>query len=285
MNVARGIRRVTAGVTTTLVLSSALHAQYTVGVVRLVAEPARVTMKAGETVPLKVIAYDSAGRVVTDAALRVGGPREAVRYADGQLTALRAGSWKVTATAFTGRGIAAATVEVPVTISWPTLTKLEIAAADTSKPYVGTVLAHGVKGSHADGTARPGLTAIWRSSDPAVASVDRFGNMTANRAGAVTISAEAEGQSAVTRYTVMASPVARIDASIRETSVNTGDVVHLVAVAKRANGTPGAGREGGLELHLHARRHDGRARAAPGSSTAHRTARRSSPPTRRATSR
>ena len=202
------------------------------------AEPARVTMKAGETVPLKVTAYDSAGRVVTDAGLRVGGPREAVRYADGRLTALRAGSYKVTATAFTGRGIAAATVEVPVTISWPNLTKLDIVAADTAKPYIGTVLAHTVKGAHADGSPRPGLTATWRSSDATVASVDRFGNVTANRAGAVVISAEAEGQTSSVRYTVTASPVARIEASIRETSVNTGDVVHLTAVAKRANGTP-----------------------------------------------
>ena len=238
MNVARCIRRVTVGVSTTLSLATALQAQYTVGVVRLVAEPARVTMKAGETVPLKVTAYDSAGRVVTDAGLRVGGPREAVRYADGRLTALRAGSYKVTATAFTGRGISAATVEIPVTISWPTLTKLDIVAADTSKPYIGTVLAHTVKGAHADGSPRPGLTATWRSSDATIASVDRFGNVTANRAGAVLISAESEGQTSSVRYTVMASPVARIEASIRETSVNTGDVVHLMAVAKRANGTP-----------------------------------------------
>ena len=82
MNVARCIRRVTAVLTTTLAVSSGLHGQYTVGVARLVAEPARVTMKAGETVSLKITAYDSAGKVMADAPLRVGGPRESVRYAD-----------------------------------------------------------------------------------------------------------------------------------------------------------------------------------------------------------
>jgi hypothetical protein len=236
MNVARCIRIVTAVVTTTFALSSGLQAQYTAGVVRLVAEPARVTMKAGERVALKVTAYDSAGRVVADAPVRVGGPRESVRYADGQLTALRAGSFKVVATAFLGRGIAAVTVEVPVTVSWPALTKLELAATEPGRLYVGTMLAHGVKGSHADGSPRVGLTATWRSSDPSVATVDRFGNVTGVRGGAATISAEAEGLSAQQSYTVVASPVARIETNIKETTVNTGDVVHLMAVPRRANG-------------------------------------------------
>ena len=92
MNVVRCIRRVTAAVTTALALSSGLHAQYSTGVVKLVAEPASVTMKAGESVPIRITAYDSAGKVVADAPLRVGGPRESVRYADGRLTALRAGA-------------------------------------------------------------------------------------------------------------------------------------------------------------------------------------------------
>lgn len=236
MNVARCIRVVTATLSTTLALSSGLHAQYTAGVARLVAEPARVTMKAGESVALKVTAFDSAGKVIADAPVRIGGPRESVRYADGRLTALRAGSVSVVATAFTGRGIGAVTVEIPVTISWPALTKLEIVATDASRLYVGTMLPHAVKGSHADGSVRPGLASTWRSSDPAIATVDRFGNVTGVKAGAVTITAEAEGMTAQQRYTVAGSPVARIESSIRETSISTGDVVHLNAVARRANG-------------------------------------------------
>ena len=236
MNVVRCIGRVTAAVVATMALSSGLHAQYTAGVARLVAEPARVTMRAGETVPLKITAYDSAGKVVADAPLRVGGPRESVRFADGQLTALRAGSFKVTATAFAGRGIASVALEIPVTVSWPTLTTITIAAAENGKLYTGTMLAHVAKGAHADGTARPGLSASWRTSDAAIATVDRFGNVTGVKPGAVTISATAEGVTAEKRYTVAASPVARIETGIRETTVNTGDVVHLMATPRRANG-------------------------------------------------
>ncbi len=236
MNVVRCIRLATAAVVTTLALSPTLHAQYSAGVVKLVAEPARMTMKAGESVALTVTAYDSAGKVVADAPVRVSGPREAVRYSDGRLTALRAGSYKVVASAFTGRGIAAATIEIPVSISWPTLTKLEI-VAQAGRLYTGTMLGHSVKGSHADGSPRPGLTATWRSSDPTVATADRYGNVTALKPGIVTISATAEGVTTTIRDTVVSSPVARIETNIKETSVNTGDVVHLMAVARRANGT------------------------------------------------
>ena len=235
MNVAHCIRIATAAAAATLALPQGLRAQYTAGVVKVVAEPARITMKAGESVALKVTAYDSAGKVVADAPLRVSGPREAVRYADGRLTALRAGSYTVVASSFTGRGITAVTAEIPVTISWPTLTKLEIVAG-AGRLYTGTMLAHSVKGSHADGSPRPGLAASWRSSDPAVATVDRFGNVTAIKPGTVTVSAAAEGVTTQVRYTIVPSPVARIETSIKETSINTGDVVHLTAVARRANG-------------------------------------------------
>ena len=235
MNVARHLRFVTAAIAATLLHAPGAQAQYTAGVVKLVAEPARVTMKAGESITLKVTAYDAQGKPIADAPLRVGGPRGAVQYADGTLRALKAGSYTVVASAFTGRGIDAVTLDIPVTISWPTLTKLDI-VAEAGRLYAGTVIAHSVKGSHADGSPRPGLTATWRTSDPTVATVDRFGNVTGIRAGAATIAAEAEGVTAQVRYVVAASPVARIEATIKETSVNTGDVVHLTAVARRGSG-------------------------------------------------
>ena len=235
MNVARHIRFVTAAVAATMMFASGAHGQYTAGVVKLVAEPARVTMKAGESVALKVTAFDKDGKVVTDAPLRVGGPRGAVQYSDGRLKALKAGSYTVVASAFNGRGIDAVTLDIPVQISWPALTKLEI-VAEAGRLYTGTMLAHTVKGAHADGSPRPGISPNWRTSDASVATVDRFGNVTAIKPGAATISAESEGVSALMRYVVAASPVARIDATIKETSVNTGDVVHLTAVPRRANG-------------------------------------------------
>ena len=235
MNVARSLRFVTTAIVMASALSTALPAQYAQGVVKIVAEPSRLTLKAGETVPLKVTALDKDGKEVADAMVRVGGPRGAVQYADGKLTALKAGSFTVVASAFLGRGIEAITLDIPVIVSWPALATIEL-TGEAARLYTGTMLAHTAKGAHADGSPRVGLTVTWRTSDASVATVDRFGNVTALKPGAVSISAEAEGVSAQKRYTVVASPVARIEATIKETSVSTGDVVHLAAAAKRANG-------------------------------------------------
>ena len=97
----------------------------------------------------------------------------------------------------------------PVVATWPVIGKIEI-VPEPGRLYVGTMLAHTVKAVHDDGSPRPGVTATWRSSDPSVATVDRFGNVTALKSGAVTISAETEGVSAQQRYTVAPSPVASI---------------------------------------------------------------------------
>lgn len=207
-----------------------------VPVAKLVAEPAKVTLKAGETVALKVRAFDAQGKEIANPALRVTGPRLALTIGDGNVTGLRAGSYTVVATAFDLTRGETATVEIPILITWPALAKIEI-SAEPGRLAPGVVIAHSVKGSHADGSPRYPLTVTWRSSAPTVASVDRFGNVTGLKPGAVTISAEAEGITAQKQYTLAANPVASIELGIKESSISTGDVVHLAATAKRSNGT------------------------------------------------
>jgi hypothetical protein len=95
---------------------------------------------------------------------------------------------------------------------------------------------HTARGWHEDSTERSGLAVTWRSSNPAVARVDRFGNVTGLATGSVAISAEADGVRATRQYTVSANPVASIELGMTETSIRTGDVVPLKATARRANG-------------------------------------------------
>ncbi|MDQ6828729.1 MAG: Ig-like domain-containing protein, partial [Gemmatimonadota bacterium] len=181
-------------------------------VAKLVAEPTSLTMKAGESVPFKVTAYDAAGNVITDAFVRVGGPRMAIQFGDGMAKAVTAGIFIATATAMGARD--PIILEIPVNVTWPTLTKMEI-VPEPGRLYTGIMLAHAAKGYHADNSERHGVAATWRSSDPAVASVDRFGNVTGNKAGTVTISAEAEGIVAKKSYTIATNPVAGIEMGIK----------------------------------------------------------------------
>ncbi|MEW5916241.1 MAG: Ig-like domain-containing protein, partial [Gemmatimonadota bacterium] len=217
--------------------AGALAAQSPTPVTRVVAEPARITLKAGDSVVVKLTAYDAQGNVVANARYGINAPFNAVAVSGTTLRGLKAGSYTAVALAQSDQNTPPVTVQIPVLVTWPALTKIEI-TPEAGRLYTGVMLAHTAKGAHADGSVRPSLTAVWRSSDPAVASVDRFGNVTANKPGTVTISAEAEGVTAQIRHSVAANPVNAIDLGISETTVRTGDVVKLVATAKRANGSP-----------------------------------------------
>jgi hypothetical protein len=205
-------------------------------VAKLVAEPASISVRTGESVDLKITAYDAAGKPIPDAFVRVNVPRGAGTYVDGKLTGFRAGTFTATAVAAGAPGAAPVTIEIPVTIAWPALAKLEI-TTEPGRLYTGVTLAHRATGTHADGTERSGLVAQWRSSDPSVATVDRFGNVTALKAGAVTITATADNVSATKAHTVAANPVASIELAIPETALRTGDVLKLAGTTKRADGT------------------------------------------------
>lgn len=204
-------------------------------VAKLVAEPARITVKAGESTPLKVTAYDAQGNAIPNARVFVNGPLMAVSVGEGTIKGLKAGSFTAVAVAQGAPNAPPVTLEIPVLITWPALAKVEI-VPEPGRLFVGVMLAHTARGAHADGSVRPSLTVTWRSSDAAVATVDRFGNVTALKPGNVTISAEAEGVSAQQRYSIAPNPVTNLEQGITETTVRTGDVVRLAATARRANG-------------------------------------------------
>ena len=64
-------------------------------------------------------------------------------------------------------------LEIPVTTTWPALGKLEVVPAP-GELYVGVTQAHATKGYLMNGTERPDLKPTWRSSNPDIATVDRF---------------------------------------------------------------------------------------------------------------
>ncbi len=209
--------------------------------VRIVATPASLTIKAMETVPLKVAGYDAQGNV-TNYPLQVVGPRNVVFYnqQDGTVRVTQAGNYTVTVTAG-GRGVvqtgrAPVTLEIPVKVSWPALTRIAI-EVEPGRLYTDVKMAHTAHGFHADSSERVPMTFTWKSSNPEVATVDKFGGVSGIKPGSVTITAAADNISASVKYTVAANPVKTVELGITESTIRTGDVIHLNATARRADGS------------------------------------------------
>ena len=222
-----------------LVLPGAAAAQEAAKpVTRLVVQPATIEMAAGETVPVTITAYDAQGGVVAEPPLRVSGARSGLALSRDGVKGLRAGTYEIVVTTVPADStVKPVSLTVPVTVKWPAIRRVEL-TADSGRLYTGVTLAHRARALHPDSTERPSADVAfrWRSSNPAVASVDRYGYVTANRPGTVTITAEAEGASAELRHTVVANPVTSLAIQLAETTVRTGDVVHLKASAQRASG-------------------------------------------------
>ena len=204
------------------------------GALRLVAEPAVVEVPVGRSTPLSVRVVDASGQVI-DLAVRFAAPRSAVRVRDGRVQGLQAGSFQIVATAALESG-SSATVEpltIPVTVAWPPIARLSVHAA-SNRIFVGTTVTHSADAYHADGSRRPGPEISWASSAPEVASVDRWGTLTAHSAGSVTLTATFEAGSATRSYSVEPYPADELILEGNVETARTGDVLHFRALGSAA---------------------------------------------------
>ena len=89
----------------------------------------------------------------------------------------------------------------------------------------------------AEGNPLAGRVVTWSSSNPAIASVDATGLVTAHAAGPVTISATSEGKTGTAAITVSSVAVASVEVTPAATTIEAnGDTVRLTAVARDADG-------------------------------------------------
>lgn len=232
----------TAAVIACCLLASSLSAQQPappVPIARLVAEPASLELVVGQTVPVKLTAYDAGGHEIPSPAVRVSAPRSALRISATGVTALAAGEFEVVVSAMQAAEGKPLTLSIPARVSWPPVQRL-VLEAEPGRLYTGVTLGVRARGYHADGTERPApaLPVEWRSSNTAVATVDRFGGLTALRPGNVTLTARAAGVEASLRQAVAPNPVRSLSIDLEQSSIRTGEVVHLAATARSATGRP-----------------------------------------------
>jgi hypothetical protein len=204
------------------------------------AEPAELRLVAGQTVPFRVVALDANGNLV-NAALRVTAPRSgdgALQIRDGSVTGQTAGASEIVATVILPPNATAEPpqLRIPVIIAWPEVARVDVNAG-TVKLYSGTTLRHRATAFHADGSERPRPEIRWSSSDASVASVDRFGNVTGHRAGAVTITAGIDGRDGSIRHTVAPFNGTAVAIRASTATARVGDVITLDARVTAADGS------------------------------------------------
>ena len=204
-------------------------------VAKLVASPAQVTTQAGKATPFEVKAYNAAGVEIKNFTMRVQGGGRNLTVGDNTLTARQAGNFEIAITA-PGANNQAVTITIPVLVTWPPLSRLEIVPAE-GRLYANTTLTNRLRGWHADSSERSGVSGTWKSSNVAVATVDRFGNVSGVRAGTATVTATVDGVAATRAFTITANPIARLEITVKDDQIRQGDVIHLTANAKKADGS------------------------------------------------
>lgn len=208
-------------------------------VVKLVAEPAELTLRVGDEVEVKITGVTRSGAQVDAPSVRFVGPRSAVRVRQGVVTALAAGDYALIATLVQGGGPPAGEtvmVRVPVRIDWPAVDRVVVTPLTNHRLLAGTTIRLGVRAEHADGSERPAPEVEWRSETPGVATVDGFGRVTATAPGTATIAATVAGVTGTA--TISAGPFTATALTITGgvSRARTGDVVDFGAELRDGDG-------------------------------------------------
>jgi hypothetical protein len=215
-------------------------------VARLEARPASLAIELGASVRLEVRALDAGGGAVA-VAVRMAAPRAVLAVAPAHeadpttlwtVTAREVGEHRIVVTTVVapGAGEQPVTLTVPVRVSWPAVERVDVRARSPHALYPGTRLALAAVVVNRGGTTRPNAEVVWRSSDPAVASVDAFGNVRAHAVGRVTITASSGGVDGSVAHDVRALEAAAIEITGGRDVVRTGDVQSFTAVVRDAEG-------------------------------------------------
>lgn len=197
---------------------------------RLVAEPSELVLVVGDEVEVSVVALDVDGRPVEGVVVRWSAPFRDLRVRRGNVRALQPGAHELVATVVlpADAELEPASVRIPVSVTWPTVARVEV-KPEPGRLYVGTTLGHEASAFHPDGSRRPEPRFRWSSSTPEVATVDRHGNVTAHRPGAVTITASLAGAEGAVRYEVAPFPATRLEIAGAADQARTGDVLRYAA--------------------------------------------------------
>jgi len=188
---------------------------------RLEVTPATVQLQSGEEMDLQATAYDSAGNVMDVPVLFFSRAR-------GRLAVSREGHVQASKPRMMQR--------ITITVEYPPLRDVAI-TGEVPRIFVGSVIRHSARVYDTADDKRD-IRVDWTTSDPAIATVDRFGLVTGLEPGDVTITASAEGISSDLTYTVEADPIRTFTVASSAELGQTGDVIHFTTQELDASGKP-----------------------------------------------
>ena len=191
------------------------------------------TIAVGDRVQLTARVFDANGNLL-DVAVRFfsSSRREFPISRDGLLQPTRGGEYVAYVRVNTARNVRDSIAWV---VDFPPVRNVVIAPT-SERFFVGASVRHKATVYDATDFLRPDVPVTWSTDDPGIASVDRYGELTAHRAGVATLTATAEGVRQSHRYTVVANPIRTLTLSVSQDSARTGDVLHATATALDAGG-------------------------------------------------
>ena len=206
-------------------------------------DPARLTLEIGGTAQLSATVRDAGGAVVDDATVvYYSRARRSVSVTrTGRVEAYRPGEFTVIALVPSNpadrsrRPAARARVEIPVTVPLPPIEEV----AFTEVPdifYAGTRPRLEVVVTDRVGADREDVPVTFSTSDPAVATIDRFGFLALRDAGTVTVTAAVDTESDALTMEVVENPVVALELDVGVETARTGDVLRFTAGATDASG-------------------------------------------------
>jgi hypothetical protein len=209
-------------------IPSAVHAQY-----RLVINPAKPTVTAGDTMRIMAQLLDESGRPADGGRVRFqqqGGRFEGIVDSLGHVTAGATGTIPVAVVGI-APGMRPVIQRIDVQMVPGPAASLE-PTSRTLKLATGQRLRVGARVLSRTGDERPGDRVTWRSSTPNVARIDSDGMVNAVAAGKATLTGTSGGANGTVEVEVVATPVASLELSPARSDARQGDVLRFQATAK-----------------------------------------------------
>src|SRR6478672_5067341 len=217
-------------------------------VAKILVSPTSLKIGVTQIATLAVTTYDVQDNVLTGRSLTFSSSDQTVAYVSsgGAVTGVANGAAVITVTA-DGRK----STTVPVTVgAGPTNPTVSVASVAVTLNAPALTVGQATQGNavtkDASGNVLTGRTIVWTTSDPAVASVDGAGKITALKAGAVTVTATSEGKTGSAPLSVTAplnapAAVAGVTLTV-EPSINVGQSAQASVTLKDAAGNVLTGR-------------------------------------------